>query len=247
MTVRDNGGGMSSTARSSDAGHPLLADRALLDEILTVIYAEIHKVLKWPDPGLRRGAWHLGGAAGPERTLEGTGVSADDILSEVFWALIQYQPERLQGSWQGLAIGIARNKTKNALRAAGKGLRGTDHRPELRLVSGDARMPGSDGELGAAIFDVLPTDWGSLEEEYLALAGVLDLRDLALKVLDDREQRIFFAIHFSGYTRKEVGEQLGLTGARIGQIYNASLRRLKVEPPLPRPVTREDDKRRGGN
>lgn len=233
VTVRDSRGGMSSTERASNPDHPLLADRTLFDEILNVVYAEIHKVLKWRNPGLRRAAGHLGGAAGPERVLEGTGTSADDILSDVFWALLEYRPERLEGSWEGLAVGIARNKTKNALRAAGKGLRGTDHRPELRLVSGDARPPGPEGESGTAIFDVLPTEWDSLEDEYFATAAVLDLRDLALEVLNDREGQIFFDIHFEGYKRKDVGEKLGLTGARVGQIFNASVRRLEADPRYP--------------
>ena len=233
VTVRDSRGGMSSTERASDPDHPLLADRALFDEILNVVYAEIHKVLKWRNPGLRRGAGRLGGAAGSERVLEGTGVGADDILSEVFWALLEYRPERLEGRWQGLAVGIARNKTKSALRAAGKGLSGTGHRPELRLVSGDARPPGPEGESGTAIFSVLPAEWDSLEDEYFALAGVRDLRDLALEVLNDRQRQIFFDIHFGGYTRKKVGESLGLTGARVGQIYNASMRRLEADPRYP--------------
>ena len=47
VTVRDSRGGMSSTERASNPDHPLLADRTLFDEILNVVYAEIHKVLKW--------------------------------------------------------------------------------------------------------------------------------------------------------------------------------------------------------
>ena len=63
---------------------------------------------------------------------------------------------------------------------------------------------------------------------------MLKLRDLTREVLDDREQEIFFAIHFDGYSRKEVGDRLGLTSQRIGQIYKAVLRRLKTHPDYPK-------------
>ena len=62
----------------------------------------------------------------------------------------------------------------------------------------------------------------------------------ALEVLNDRQRQIFFDIHFEGYTRKKVGEKLGLTGARVGQIYNASMRRLEADPRY-LPVTRQDE------
>ena len=63
---------------------------------------------------------------------------------------------------------------------------------------------------------------------------MLKLRDLAREVLDDREQDIFFSIHFDGYSRKEVGDRLGLTSQRIGQIYKTVLLRLKTHPDYPK-------------
>ena len=199
------------------------------------MYAAIHKTLKWSNPGLQaQGASkRLSGAGDSERTLRGTGIGADDILAEAFLALVEYPPERLRGSWEGLAVRIAQNKAKDALEVAEKGLRATDQRPKLHLVSGDRVGQGPDGASDPAPFDVLPAEWAGLEAEYFALADVLELRDLARELLDDREQTIFFAIHYYGYSRKEVGEVLELTSQRIGQIYAAVLQRLEAHPNYP--------------
>ena len=140
----------------------------------------------------------------PERILFGTGVSADDVLAEALIALLQYPPERLKGTWEGLAVGIAENKALDALRASGKGLRGTDFRNELSLVSGDADGVGSDGARRPSIFEGLLASRGNPEDEYLALEAALAFRNLSRELLDDREQKILFAIHFQGYSRKEL-------------------------------------------
>ena len=65
------------------------------------------------------------------------------------------------------------------------------------------------------------------------LNDVLKLRDLAREFLDDRDLGIFFAIHFDGDSRKEVGDRLGLTGQRVSQIYNAALSTLEAHPDYP--------------
>ena len=213
---------MTSTAPAFDSEHPLLRDRALLDKVLDVMYFAIHKKLHRV-PGSRRGA-------GPELVIVG-GTSADDVLQEALADLLDYPHEGFSGSWRALGVDIAKKRAVDAWRASRKGLRGTDHRHEIKMVSGDAEP--SDAESGTAIFSVLPTEWDSLEDEYFAMARVRDLRDLALEVLNDRERQIFFDIHFLGYTRKKVGEKLGLTGARVGQIYNASMRRLEGDPRYP--------------
>ena len=38
---------------------------------------------------------------------EGTGFSADDVLSEALIGLLEYSPERLKGTWESLAVTIA--------------------------------------------------------------------------------------------------------------------------------------------
>ena len=226
---------MTSTSQASESKHPLLADRERLEEILDIMYAKIQRTL-FPGNPRRRPRAETGGfinADDRERIREGAGFSADDVLSEAFFGLLEYSPERLKGTWESLAVTIAGNKAADAFRASTKGLRGTDHRPELRIVSGDAEGKGPDGEREPALFEVLPSNCGDPEAEYLELEYVLKLRDLVRKVLDDREQDIFFAIHFDGYSRKEVGDRLGLTSQRIGQIYKAALSRLETHPDYP--------------
>ena len=229
---------MTSTSQASESKHPLLADRARLEDILDIMYAKIQKTLFLGNPRRRPRAETVGfiNADDRERIREGTGFSADDILSEALFGLLQYPPERLEGTWEGLAVTIAGNKATDAFRASTKSLRGTDHRPELRIVSGDAEGKGPDGEREPALFEVLPSNYGDPEAEYfeyLELEYVLKLRDLAREVLDDREQDVFFAIHFDDDSRKEVGDRLGLTGQRVGQIYKATLSRLETHPDYP--------------
>ena len=225
-----------------DPEHPLLVDRERLDRILDVMYAKIHKTLfPWRRPGRRQKPETslFGDAVGVELILDGTGVSADDVLSEAFVALLEFPPNRLEGEWEGLGVRIAEHKAVDAIRASRKGLRGTDHRDELHLVSGDVERDGPDGETEPSIFEAMPSDWGNPEAEYLELESALKLRNLARELLDERQQRIFFAIHFDEYSRREVGEQLGLTSQRVGQIYKASLIKLEAhfDYPFKLPIT----------
>ena len=222
---------MASISQAFDSEHPLLTDRDRLDRIADIMYAKIQyakiqKTLFSEKPGWRR-------RAEIEQVLEGTAVSADDVLAEAVVGLVRYPPERLEGTWEGLAVGIAHNKAVDALKASRKGLRETEHRPKLRLVSGDAERQGPGGETEPALFEVLPSNWGDPEAEFLALEKVLTLRNLARDVLDERARDIFFAIHFEGCSRTEVGERVGLTSQRIGQIHRAALRSLESQPNYP--------------
>ena len=219
-----------------DSEHPLSVDRERLDRILDVMYAKIQKTLipkRIPGRRPRPETSLISDANGVERILDGTGVSADDVLSDAHVALLRYPPENLEGTWEGLAVTIARNKAVDAKRAAGKGLSGTAHRQQLHLVQGDAEREGPDGDTAPALLARLPSNWGDPEAECLTLEAVLKLRDLARELLDDRDQRVFFAIHFGGFTRREVGAQLGLTSRRIGQIYSAALLTLEAHQDYP--------------
>ncbi len=234
--IYDISSDMSSRKYTSDSEHPLLTDRKRLERILDIMYAKIQKTLfpRHPrQPRPRVEASQTNGTGGVERILKGTGVSADDVLSEAFHALLEFPPERRKGTWEGLAFTIAHNKAADALEASGKGLRGTDYRSELRLVSGDVGSEGPEGEMGPSFFELLPNNCDDLEAEYLVMEDVLKLSDLAREILDDRAQEIFFAIHFRGYSRSEVADRLGLTSQRIGQIYNAAFRSLEGHPDYP--------------
>ena len=119
-----------------------------------------------------------------------------------------------------------------------KGLCGTEHRERLYLVSGDAEREGPGGETQAPLFEVLPGDWDGPEVECERVEKALVLRDLAREVLDERERKIVFAILFEGYSRREVGEELGLTSQRVSQIFLDAVKRLETDPN--NPFTSED-------
>ena len=233
---------MVSNSHALDPEHPLLADRERLERILDVMYAKIQKTLfPWRRPGRRPKPETslFGDALGVELILAGTGVSADDVLGEAFVALLEYPPNRLEGEWEGLGVRIAEHKAVDAIRASQKGLRGTDHRDRLHLVLGDVERDGPDGETEPSIFEVMPSDSGNPEAEYLELEAALKLRNLARELLDEKQERIFLAIHFGEYTRREVGEQLDLTSQRVGQVYKASLLTLQAHLgyPFKPPIT----------
>ncbi len=226
---------MAPNSEAFDLEHPLLAERSRLEKILDVMYAKIQKVL-FPGNSARRrrtAASPSNNASGTEDILAGTATSAEDVLSEALSALLQYPPERLEGTWEGLAVRIARNKAVSALRTAETGLRGTRHREQFHLVSGDLRRKGSDGETEPSIFETLSSNWGDPEAEFFILQDVLKLRDLAREALSDRDQDIFFAIHFDGDSRREVARRLGLTSQRVGQVYNTALSVLETHPDYP--------------
>ena len=91
---------MASISPAFDSEHPLLTDRKRLDEIANIMYAKIQKTLFSGILGRRRWATasQSNNAGEIERILEGTGVSADDVLSEALIGLLLYPPERLEGT-----------------------------------------------------------------------------------------------------------------------------------------------------
>ena len=213
---------MDSTAPAFNHEHPLLLDRDRLERILDVMYFQVQKKLGWAKRPRGKG---------PERTLPG-GESANDILQQALGDLLASR-ERYPDSWEALAVTIARNKAIDALRASRKGWGGTDHRRELQIISGDATVGGTDGEQITTRFEVIPDESYNPEEVYLAIRSVVELRDLARELLNDREQVIFFGIRFQGRTRRDLGKELQLTGQRVGQIYEKAMRLLEVDPRYP--------------
>ena len=218
---------MTAASPAFDPTHPLLADRPRLDEIADVMYAEIHKTLF--SENLR-----LGERPATERILRGSAVSADDVLAEAVEHLLLYPPSRLrlQDSWEALGFTIARNKAVSALRAAGAGLRGTKHREPLHLVSIDTQSQTQDGDSAATVLQMLPNGV-DLEEAYIERQHSLMLRDFARDVLNQRSLLVFFAIHFEGRYRADIGDELGVTGQRVSQIYREACERLRTHPNNP--------------
>ena len=217
---------MDSTARSLGSEHPVFADRDLFDEVAGVMHAVIQKKLDESAGGKSRQG------TGSERVLIG-GVSADDVLQDAMTDLSVYPPENVTSSWAALGVTIAKHKAADAVKAARKGLRGTEHRHEIKVESGDAPIGDPEGEPGATIWDLHPDERLNPEEEYLILRSALDLRDLAREVLDERTQTVFFGIRFQDRTRVDLSTELDLTPQRIGQIYDEACSTLENHPRYP--------------
>lgn len=206
--------------------HPLLADRPRLEKISDVMYAQIQKVLHVPpQPRSEATAGH-----GTERTLVG-GASADDVLQEALLGLLSYPPDKLETTWEALSVTIAQNKAKGALRKATKGrVRKTDdeEEPEVEIDVISLSSSPNDDEEGTVGRELAETVAGASDPEgdFARTEQQLILLRLAREMLDERQRRIFFDVHFMGVHRAEVGRQLGLTGARVGQIYRAAAERL---------------------
>ena len=206
-----------------DPTHPLAGNRQRLDKVADIMFRMIQKTLF-----KARG----GRPITRDQLFEGSAVTPDDVLREALADLLQYPPGRLEETWEALAVEIAHNKAVDAYRASQKGLRGTEHRDRLRLVSGDARREGPGGEAQAPHLEVLRSDWDGPEVECERMEKGLVLLNLAREVLDERTRRIVFAI-FQGYRRGEVGEELGLTSQRVGQIFRDAMKRLATDPNNP--------------
>ena len=205
------------------ANHPLLQERARLESILDVMYVQTQKVMiPGAIPSTRRGAR---AGRGTERTVVG-GEGPDDVLQDALIALLSYHPARLSTSWEALAVRIAQNKAKQALRTATKGRRHAT--ADADSTAGEVTLV----QLGAVDGDPDPagTHPSSTEPEaeFVQTRQQLILIRLARELLDERDRRIFFDIHYLEIPRAEVGRRLGLTGQRVGQIYRRAAERLLV-------------------
>ena len=216
---------MSSTAQPSDPEHPLFLDRDLFNEVLDLMFAAIQKILF-------RGARPVARDSSSRRAIAG-GVSAEDVLQDAAMALLNHPDVGTVRDWRAFAVTVGKNKAKDALDHAQKHLRGTDNRTELHLVSGDAEKSAADGTSGMSALQFLPDRNLSPEEEVIAIQSALSLRDLAREILDSREMKIFLEIKFLQRSRRQLGDELGLTPQRVGQLYEQASRHLEAHPRYP--------------
>ena len=194
-------------------GHPLFDDPDRLERVLRVAYQRILKTLG------------LNPISADARALHG-GVSPEDILQEVTEALWKSGSDELPDSWEALGVAVAHNKTVDAVRRATRGRRqSAEEGGEIDVVSLD-RPLGSDGEDGLSGAERL-SGGRSAEEEFFAMYEELLLWEVAQGELDERELKVFYELHYLGPSRKAVGEELGLSGQRIGQIYAKARIRLQ--------------------
>ena len=194
--------------------HPLLQDRTRLEAVLDVMYIQIQKVTHPFRAAVGRGD----AGARREHALTG-GESSDDVLQTATRALLSYPPSQLTTTWEALAVGIARNKAKDAIRRATSGRAASSADSEGARESETNVVPLATGGAGQNPIDSLDADVDTLEDEFIASRQQQILIRLARELLDDRERQIFFEIHHLGSSRAEVGRKLGLTGQRVGQIY----------------------------
>lgn len=189
--------------------HPLEGDEARLDHIASLMRASIQKVLfpqhhAPPYP-----------PNGPERALAG-GTSAEHVLQDALAALLYYDENMVQSTWEAVGIRIARNKAVEALRKATKGRRRATG-PELQLVSLDANREAGE-ELRDDVFDA--------EAEYIAINQQLILCRLAQQVLSLRDRDIYYRVHYLRTPLVELAPRYDLSPPRVGQIYAKSARKL---------------------
>lgn len=186
--------------------HPLLADPARLQRITRAMYVAIHRTLfrRAGLPDEER-----------ERALPG-GESADDVLQDALVALLKYAHHP---NWEALSMQIAHGCAVDALRRATKGRRRRDtpdDEPDQISVSPfDEAIDEHTSAPARAWWDnpELAYEQYELFAAFKPLIGALPepVRTIVVEVVVNRR------------TRAEIGEQLGLTGARVGQILAQSL------------------------
>lgn len=209
-------------------------DPARLEEIVDVMWAQIHKVLRRPPPRRRRSSGSdVAGRIGAATTdqLSRGGVSAEDVLADALADLLQKPATAVTTSWEALAVGIARNKAKGAVRDAEAWLHETEHRPGLTLLPGDA--PGRlspDGDPAKPLFELLKDPDVDLEAEFTRTSQQLALVRLARELLDDRDRAIFLGLHFDSCTRQSLAAQFGLTPPGVTHVYRKAAKQLYEHP-----------------
>jgi RNA polymerase sigma factor (sigma-70 family) len=192
--------------------HPLLADPARLQRITRTMYVAIHRTL------FRR-------AGTPdeeqERVLHG-GESADDVLQEALVALLKHAQHP---NWEALSMQIAHACTVDALRRATRGRRrrdAPDDEPDQISVSPFDETIDEHTSAPARAW------WDNPEHAYEQHELFAVLKPL-IGALPEPARTIVVEVVVNRRTRVEIGERLGLTGARVGQILTQSLLTLREQ------------------
>lgn len=212
-----------------DLQHPLLLDRPRLEEIRIAMYTVIQKQV-----GRYRARSSGGQPVDP--ALYG-GVSADDVLQDAFEELLQHQHVGFRGSWEALAVDISKKRAIDAVRKSRKGLRPTEHRQEITVTSVEAMGTNRGGRRHIEAIpapDMSPEDRILRDEdEFLSAVRVAALRDLALEVLDERQQTVFFGVVFDKRTRRAIGAELAVSGQMVGKILEKAMTLIEKDPRYP--------------
>jgi DNA-directed RNA polymerase specialized sigma24 family protein len=149
-------------------------------------------------------------ASDVEAVISG-GESAQNVLYVALGELLRQDPAKVQ-SWEALSVTIAQRKARSALQRATKGRRSA------------ATPPNAPDDIGLVSLDDVGTDRPDENEgtdpEAVFMRNQQQLVILRLaRQLDERKRKIFFAVHYEGRDRKDVGEELGISGQAVGQAY----------------------------
>ena len=197
--------------------HPLLRDRARLDQITKVMRRKIEKTLRvTEDPAGRY-----------ERVIAG-GASCDDALQDALLGLLRFPESKLKVTWEGLAVRIAQFKAIDALELATRGRQRKEGERDGDEVDGDEI---DEVRLGALSDDEIASlaEVGADEyDEYVALAQDDLMIQLARDLLDERDRRVFYGRQYLGVSKAELARELGLTGPGVADIYARALRQLEA-------------------
>lgn len=185
-----------------------------------------------------------------ERVLRG-GDSMGDILQQSVVGLLRHKPRDGQSleevNWEGLAVVIARRRVIDALRRNARHRNATAEDTQLRTEDDGQPTIGS----GA------PTSIESLPDPSVQddddIVDAIRTRDLARRIhdaaetlLDERSLEIFQRVSADVETQAAIGVDLGLTGQRVGQIYNKSIQTihdaLKADPAFRRALGDQETK-----
>jgi RNA polymerase sigma factor (sigma-70 family) len=166
------------------------------------------------------------------------GESTFDVLQEALLALLGTPAAAVTTSWEALAVRIAQNKAKDALRRSTRGRRspkaesGTPD--DVTVVSFDENTDVADADMA-----------DDPETAFVIAEQQLWLIRQARATLNERQRRIFWTGYYGTQTDKELGAELGISGQAAGQQRRRILRDLHKaalqDPSFPRLDARDDD------
>lgn len=194
------------------ADHPVACDSALRERLLDLMWLRIQKTIS-PGASLRRRS-----RSNADLQLAG-GISAAAVLYAALDGLLQFDPARLKGTWEGLAVVIAHNKAVQAVRDNASARRRGEREVDLAPLDTDAP---EDRRLAGTMTDPLANP----EAEAIALGQERIYKRLADSLLSDRDREIYYRIHYRGETRAAICGDYQLTAQGVGYIYTKSARTI---------------------
>ncbi len=226
---RDNGSNMSTLEkRSYPDDHPVLSDEVLRERLLDIMWRRIQKTIS-PYVRPRRRA-----RSTADLQLAG-GIKAEEVLNAALDGVLRFEPDRLSGSWEGLATKIAHYKAVQAVRDNVKGRQRSAS--EVDIASLDLEDP-----RGGTLVDELADP----EAEAIALWQERIYQRIAEQVLSDRDREIYFRIHYFGESRAAICGDYDLTGPGVGYVYQRAARQIYEASRQDPEFLRISDPDRGG-